>query len=165
MLGALLNLYVGDKLGRIKTLYVYVHSQCCNSATDRQRRHWYNHRNYPSSSISHLWHDDLCQNLQRYFQRNVDFNGTHISIRMLSTREARTRRHDLCHRQHLVSWFHARQMDTLTSYSGLMCSYWIGLAFYYTEGQISWRFPVTFQCVFTFAMYALLSFQVSQLIC
>jgi MFS family permease len=35
---------------------------------------------------------------------------------------------------------------------GLMCSYWVGLAFYYTSGQISWRFPVTFQCVFTFAM-------------
>ena len=34
-----------------------------------------------------------------------------------------------------------------------MVSYWIGLAFYYTSGQIAWRFPVTFQCVFTFAMY------------
>lgn len=33
-----------------------------------------------------------------------------------------------------------------------MTSYWIGLAFYYTDGQIAWRFPVTFQCVFTFAM-------------
>lgn len=33
-----------------------------------------------------------------------------------------------------------------------MCSYWVGLAFYYTEGQIAWRFPVTFQCIFTFAM-------------
>ena len=36
---------------------------------------------------------------------------------------------------------------------GIMVSYWIGLAFYYTSGQIAWRFPVTFQCVFTFAMY------------
>jgi len=35
---------------------------------------------------------------------------------------------------------------------GIMISYWIGLAFYYTSGQIAWRFPVTFQCVFTFAM-------------
>jgi hypothetical protein len=35
-----------------------------------------------------------------------------------------------------------------------MCSYWVGLAFYYTDGQISWRFPVAFQCVFTFAMLA-----------
>jgi MFS family permease len=35
---------------------------------------------------------------------------------------------------------------------GIMVSYWIGLAFYYTSGQIAWRFPVTFQCVFTFAM-------------
>lgn len=34
-----------------------------------------------------------------------------------------------------------------------MVSYWIGLAFFYTTGQISWRFPVAFQCVFTFAMY------------
>lgn len=25
MLGALLNLYVGDRLGRIKTLYVYIY--------------------------------------------------------------------------------------------------------------------------------------------
>ena len=40
----------------------------------------------------------------------------------------------------------------LTEDSGLMCSYWIGLAFYYTDGQISWRFPVAFQCIFTFAM-------------
>lgn len=38
------------------------------------------------------------------------------------------------------------------SMQGLMCSYWVGLAFYYTNGQIAWRFPVTFQCVFTFAM-------------
>jgi hypothetical protein len=33
-----------------------------------------------------------------------------------------------------------------------MVSYWIGLAFYYTNSQIAWRFPVTFQCIFTFAM-------------
>lgn len=33
-----------------------------------------------------------------------------------------------------------------------MVSYWIGLGFFYTSGQISWRFPVTAQCIFTFAM-------------
>lgn len=41
---------------------------------------------------------------------------------------------------------------------GLMTSYWIGLAFYYTEGQIAWRFPVTFQSVFTFAMLGAMYF-------
>jgi len=34
-----------------------------------------------------------------------------------------------------------------------MISYWVGLGFYYTSGQIAWRFPVAFQCLFTFAMY------------
>lgn len=42
-----------------------------------------------------------------------------------------------------------------------MVSYWIGLAFYYTSGQIAWRFPVTFQCVFTFAMCVLFPRQVN----
>jgi MFS family permease len=42
---------------------------------------------------------------------------------------------------------------------GIMVSYWIGLAFYYTSGQIAWRFPVTFQCVFTFAMYVTFPYQ------
>jgi hypothetical protein len=40
-----------------------------------------------------------------------------------------------------------------------MISYWVGLGFYYTSGQIAWRFPVTFQCVFTFAMYVPLPYK------
>lgn len=35
---------------------------------------------------------------------------------------------------------------------GVMTSYWIDLAFFYTSGQISWRFPLAFQCIFTFTM-------------
>jgi hypothetical protein len=52
---------------------------------------------------------------------------------------------------------------------GVMISYWIDLAFFYSSsyqrtiylseltdlsasGQISWRFPLAFQCVFTFTM-------------
>jgi MFS family permease len=49
----------------------------------------------------------------------------------------------------LARWPCEAKADT----QGVMTSYWIGLAFYYTTGQIAWRFPVTFQCVFTFAMY------------
>ena len=37
-----------------------------------------------------------------------------------------------------------------------MASYWIGLGFFYTTGQISWRFPVAGQCIFTFAMWVVL---------
>lgn len=33
-----------------------------------------------------------------------------------------------------------------------MISYWIGLAFFFTDGQISWRFPVAFQILFTLIM-------------
>lgn len=33
-----------------------------------------------------------------------------------------------------------------------MCSYWVGLGFYYTSGDIQWRFPIAFQSVFTIIM-------------
>lgn len=34
--------------------------------------------------------------------------------------------------------------------AGIMISYWVDFAFYFTEkfGEVSWRFPVAFQCVF-----------------
>jgi len=64
MLGALLNLYVGDRLGRIKTLYVYVTHSATYHA-NLQRRYRDHYRDYPSSCIRHLRHDDLCPNLQR----------------------------------------------------------------------------------------------------
>ena len=34
-----------------------------------------------------------------------------------------------------------------------MCSYWVGLGFHYTSGDIQWRFPIAFQSVFTIIMY------------
>jgi len=34
-----------------------------------------------------------------------------------------------------------------------MCSYWVGLGFYYTTGDIQWRFPIAFQSIFTIIMY------------
>jgi len=33
-----------------------------------------------------------------------------------------------------------------------MFSYWVGLGFYYTSGDIQWRFPIAFQAVFTIIM-------------
>jgi len=36
---------------------------------------------------------------------------------------------------------------------GIMCSYWVGLGFYYTSGDIQWRFPIAFQAIFTIIMY------------
>jgi len=33
-----------------------------------------------------------------------------------------------------------------------MCSYWVGLGFYYTSGDIQWRFPIAFQAIFTIIM-------------
>jgi MFS family permease len=35
---------------------------------------------------------------------------------------------------------------------GIMCSYWVGLGFYYTTGDIQWRFPIAFQSIFTIIM-------------
>lgn len=33
-----------------------------------------------------------------------------------------------------------------------MTSYWVDLGFFYTSGDISWRFPIALQSVFTIAM-------------
>ncbi|OXB33636.1 hypothetical protein LQV05_001629 [Cryptococcus neoformans] len=35
---------------------------------------------------------------------------------------------------------------------GIMISYWMDLAFYFTSGSISWRFPIAFQIVFILVM-------------
>jgi len=38
---------------------------------------------------------------------------------------------------------------------GIMCAYWINLGFYFVQGQAAWRVPIALQCVFTFAMLIL----------
>ena len=44
-----------------------------------------------------------------------------------------------------------------------MVSYWVDLGFFYTMGDISWRFPIALQIVFAVVMIAfLVSFQVPQ---
>lgn len=37
---------------------------------------------------------------------------------------------------------------------GLMIAYWINYAFFFYDGQVQWRFPLLFQCVF--AIYVIL---------
>lgn len=33
-----------------------------------------------------------------------------------------------------------------------MVSYWVDLGFFFTDGEISWRFPIALQSIFTIAM-------------
>ncbi|WOO81318.1 Sugar transporter STL1 [Vanrija pseudolonga] len=37
---------------------------------------------------------------------------------------------------------------------GIMISYWLNLGFYFTKGEVAWRFPIAFQIVFAIVMIA-----------
>jgi len=90
MAGALLNLYVGDKLGRIKTLYVYVVNIHYVHMLIYQRWYWNRRRYHSPSSFDQLRHDDLCQNLQRYLQRDAHIHRADLSIGVFEARKTRT---------------------------------------------------------------------------
>jgi MFS family permease len=45
-----------------------------------------------------------------------------------------------------------QQPECEADQKGIMCSYWVGLGFYYTSGDIQWRFPIAFQAIFTIIM-------------
>jgi hypothetical protein len=118
-----------------------------------EKRSWgYCSRHDPSSSLDQLWDDALRSNLQRYFQRYAHLNRSDVSIRMCETSSTWSALAILGIFDHLRK-FTDILLNVKADDQGIMVSYWIGLAFYYTSGQIAWRFPVTFQCVFTFAMY------------
>jgi hypothetical protein len=122
-----------------------------------EKRSWgYRSRNDPSSSLDQLWDDALRSNLQWYLQRYAHLNRTDVSIRMCEASSTGSALAILRIFDHFRMSLHDPSIhsrkDRYAEIQGIMISYWIGLAFYYTSGQIAWRFPVTFQCIFTFAM-------------
>jgi hypothetical protein len=123
-----------------------------------KKRSWgYRSRNNPTSSLDQLWNDAFRSNFQWYFQWYAHLNRTDVSIGMCETPSTWSALAFLWIFDHFRMSLHDPSIPILPTVEvdgqGIMVSYWIGLAFYYTSGQIAWRFPVTFQCVFTFAMY------------
>ncbi|ODV68050.1 putative sugar transporter [Hyphopichia burtonii NRRL Y-1933] len=124
MASALSTIYLGDRLGRLKTMLLGVAIMFVGGILQAAS----------VKSVAFLIVARIVTGVGN------GFNTATVPVYQSETSKAHNRGMLICFEGCLITL-------------GIAISYWVDFAFYFTKGQISWRFPIAFQCVFPMIMF------------
>lgn len=124
MTSALATIYLGDRLGRLRTIMLGMCIMFVGGALQAGS----------TKSIAFLIVARIISGLGN------GFNTATVPVYQSETAKAHNRGKLICIQGSIITL-------------GVCISYWIDFGFYFTSGEISWRFPVAFQCIFPLIMF------------
>lgn len=123
MASAISTIWLGERLGRLKTMLLGAAIMCVGGALQAG-----------STTTGFLIVARIITGLGN------GFNTSTVPVYQSETAKSKSRGKLLCVQGSLITL-------------GICISYWVDFGFYFASGPISWRFPVAFQCVFPIIMF------------
>lgn len=99
-----------------------------------------------------LCHDVGRSSSHRCWKWSFDFNCSCLPIGMFTSQSTRTISPVRRVSHHLCKCINVVERPEIDFVQGVMTSYWINVGFFFTNGSISWRFPIAIQIIFAIIM-------------